>query len=257
MLDVQGAHGRAVRAGLGRGRQVLEANDSGRGYAYVRTVYPDFMKYADTEGDWYASDCRADAPPEVVVEYVRTHPPRFIEPGQPVPREDPHVDPVVLMRAARDAMVLPTGRIRWNPSMDGTGATVVNIPTFVWVENSTTAVQVRAEIPETGTWAQIDASLAALTLTAEGGRQDKPCTDNGTPYTPGMTSSTCSITFTRSTADPDASPGQVPTTTLTATASWTASWTSSVDPNPQGLTIPVTETTAEVPVAEIQTVVTR
>jgi hypothetical protein len=162
------------------------------------------------------------------------------------------------MEAARDAMVLPTGTIRWNPSAQGSGATVVAMPTFVWVENSTTAVQVRAEIPATNTWAQIDASMAALTLQADGAVQEKACTDNGTPYAAGMTTSSCSITFTHSSAKQPIKPGQTQrTSTLTAVASWTATWTSSLDATPQPLEVPTTTTSAEVPVAEIQAVVTR
>ena len=88
------------------------------------------------------------------------------------------------MEAARDAMVLPTGTIRWNPSMQGTGRPWSTCPTFVWVENSTTAVQVRAEIPVTNTWAQIDVSMATLTLRADDAVQTTACTDNGSPRTP-------------------------------------------------------------------------
>jgi len=242
----------------GEDGKFFEANGGSSGYAYIRTVYPDFMEYADKDGHWYASMCRSDAPSAVIVEYQRTHPPRFVEAGDPVPAVEPEVDPEVLMQAARDAMVLPTGTIRWNPSMQGSGATVVNMPTFVWVENSTATVQVRAEIPTTDTWAQIDASLATLRLQADGAVQDKPCTDNGTPYVAGMATSSCSITFTRSSANQAVKPGQtLPTATLTATANWTAAWTSSLDATPRSLTIPPTTTSTEVPVAEIQSIVTR
>ena len=253
-----GPTGAQYAADWGPGGPFYNANGGESGYAYIRSTFPDFMDYADKDGHWYISTCRTGAPPAVVVEYQRTHPPRFVETGQPPPPVEPHVDPEVLMHAARDSMVLPTGTIRWNPSLPGTGATVVNIPTFVWVENSTDAVQVRAEILETGTWAQIDATLAGLDLEAPGGEQDAPCLDNGTPYTPGMTSSTCSITFWRSTANQKAKDKDTPpTVTLTATARWTATWTSSLNPNPQALEVPPTTTTAEVPVAEIQTIVTR
>ena len=125
---------------------------------------------------------------------------RFVETGDPVPVAEAAVDPRVLMEAARDAMVLPTGTIHWNPSLQGSGATVVNMPTFVWVENSTTAVQVLAEIPAINTWAQIDATMAELTLTADDAVQEGTCTDNGTPYRAGMTTSSCSIIFHRSSA---------------------------------------------------------
>lgn len=252
-----GPTGAEYAADWGAGGRFYEANGGSGGYAYIRSVYPDFMQYADKDGHWYTTRCRADAPPALVVEYQRTHPPRFVETGTPAPPPEPDVDPRVLVEAARDAMLLPTGQIRWNPSLDGSGATVVNLPTFVWVENSTTTVQVRAEIPATGTWAQIDATLGGLDLSADGA-EPTTCSDNGTPYAPGMTTSSCAIQFVRSTANQPAKPGQsLPTTTLTATARWTATWASSLDPAPRPLDIPATTTTAEVPVAEIQTIVTR
>ena len=252
-----GPSGAEYAANWGEGGTFFEANGGSGGYAYIRSVYPDFEQYADKDGSWYTTRCRTDAPPTLVVEYLRAHPPRFVETGTPAPQPEPDVDPRVLVQAARDAVVLPTGQIRWNPSVTGSGAAVVNLPTFVWVEGSTTAVQVRAEIPTTGTWAQIDATLGGLDLAAEGA-DPATCADNGTPYTPGMTSSSCAIQFTRSTAGRPVKAGQtLPTTTLTATARWTATWTSSLGTDPQPLDVPATTTTAEVPVAEIQTIVTR
>lgn len=254
----QGPTGAQYATDWGQGGRFYEANGGSAGYAYIRTVYPDFQDYADTDGHWYTSMCRSDAPPGTIVDYQRTHPPRYVETGQPPPPVDPQIDPEILMHAARDSMVLPTGTIHWNPRLQGSGATVVNIPTFVWIENSTTTVQVRAQIDGTDTWAQIDASLRNLTLSAEDAVQDTPCPDNGTPYTTGMTTSTCSITFVRSSAGRQSkNENGLPTTTLTATANWTATWTSSLAPTPQPLTIPPTTTTEEIPVAEIQTIVTK
>ena len=159
-------------------------NKGGSGYSYTHLVHPNFMDYADKDGHWYDSTCRPDAPAEVVLAYQQAHPVRFVETGDPVPVAEAAVDPRVLMEAARDAMVLPTGTIHWNPSLQGSGATVVNMSTFVWVENSTTAVQVLAEIPAINTWAQIDATMAKLTLTADDAVQKEPAPTTAPPTPP-------------------------------------------------------------------------
>lgn len=233
-----------------------EINANG-GYPWEHLVYPNYMDHAASEGRWYTATCRTDAPPGYTLDYLNAHPTRFVEPTEPAPAADPAIDPQVLAHAARDAMVLPTGTIRWNPSLNGSDATLVNWDTFVWVEGATDAVQVRAEVVETGTWAQVDARMATLQLSAQNAA-DATCTSLGTPYSPGMQDSDCAIVFTRSTANLPVKSGQtLPTATLTATAVWEASWTSSLDATPQPLDIQDTTTTAEVPVAEVQTVVTR
>jgi hypothetical protein len=48
----------------------------------------------------------------------------------------------------------------------------------------------------------------------------------------------------------------VPTATLTASAQWTASWISSLNATPTALPTQAITTTAEIPVAEIQSLVT-
>lgn len=232
-------------------------NNANGGYPWERLVYDDYMSHADSEGRWYSPTCRPDAPSAYTVGYLDAHPVRFVEPQEPAPRPDPQIDPEVLAHAARDAMVLPTGTIRWNPSLDGTRATVVNMPTFIWVEGATDTVTVRAEVVETGTWAQVDAHMVELRLEAKNHATASTCTTLGTPYAPGMTASDCSIEFYRSTAGQPVKPGQtLPTVTLNAAAVWTAEWTSSLTDGPQALPVNDTTTTAEVPVAEIQTIVT-
>lgn len=230
-------------------------NNANGGYPWEHLVYDDYQNHAHSEGRWYSPTCRPDAPPAYTVAYLDSHPVRFVEPTEPAPRPDPQIDPEVLAHAARDAMVLPTGTIRWNPSLNGSGATVVGIPTFVWVEDAADTVTVRAEVLETGTWAQVDARMTRLHLSADGA-EDRTCTTLGTPYTTGMTSSDCSIEFHRSSAGLPAANGDLPTATLIATASWEAHWTSSLTTGQQQLEVRNTTTTAHVPVAEIQTIVT-
>ena len=96
-----------------------------------------------------------------------------------------------------------------------------------------------------------------MTLEAPGA-DTSTCADAGAPYVPGMTSSSCAIRFYRSTSNQPVKEGQtLPTATLTATVAWAASWTSSVDPGTYELETQDITTAAEVPVAEVQTIVTR
>ncbi|GCD21496.1 hypothetical protein ACFO3K_12765 [Cellulomonas algicola] len=210
----------------------------------------------DTEGHWYESTCSADAPGEVATEYHLSHPAVWVGPTDPVPPQDAEVDPEVLAEIASDSMDLPRGTIRWNPSMSGTGATVVGTDTWVWVEDAATTVSVTAQIPS-GTWARVDAVLSALQVSAPGA-DSVTCPDTGTPWGGGAASTTCSLRFFRSSANQAVKAGHSqPTATLTAQATWTASWVSSEDPNPTALPAQTISATAEVPVAEIQGVVSR
>ncbi|NTW40584.1 MAG: hypothetical protein HGA44_11980 [Cellulomonadaceae bacterium] len=224
-------------------------------YAAQGLLHAGYESYAtDTEGHWYEATCRTDAPGAYATDYFLAHPAVWVPAGVPAPAVEAVVDPAVLAQVASDAMDLPTGTIRWNPSLDGSGATVVNMDTWVWVEDAPTTVSVRAEIP--GTWAQVDAVLSGLDLTAPGA-DDAHCPDTGIPWVQGAGSTTCKINFYRSSANQTVKAGQSwPTATLTATASWTASWTSSQDATPTALPAQTLTATAEIPVAEIQSVVT-
>lgn len=236
-----------------------EARESGTldSYQAQGLLNPGWEEHGtDTTGYWYEARCQYDAPTGTYMEYRATHPPVFVPEGQPAPPQDASVDPEVLAQIASESMVLPEGTIRWNPSLVGSGATLVNTDTWVWVEDVATTVSVRATIPS-GTWAQVDATLSGLKVTAPGST-GATCPDTGTPWTSGATSTSCSLRFDRSTANQPVKSGQsLPTATMTARATWTASWTSSVDQatrNP--IDVDAVETSAEVPVAEIQSIVT-
>ncbi|WP_146930487.1 hypothetical protein [Cellulomonas xylanilytica] len=219
------------------------------------TLHANFEAYASVEGNWFEATCRADAPVSYRTAYYAAHPGIYVEPGDPVPVVEVGVDPAVLAQAARDAMDLPVGTIAWNPSMAGSGATVVGVETWVWVQDAPTTVSVRAQVG--GTWAQVDATLSGMEVSAPGA-DPVHCTDTGTPWSPDAAGTTCAIRFSRSSADQPIVEGQVlPTTTLTLTASWAASWTSSLDDTVTPMdTQPIT-TTAQIPVAELQTLVTQ
>lgn len=208
-----------------------------------------------TDGYWYEATCSSTAPGAYVVDYFLAHPAVWVPAGTTAPVETADVDPAVLAQIASEAMDLPTGTIAWNPDLDGTGATTITVPTWVWITEAPTTVSVRATIAS-GTWAQVDATLTALDLSAPGA-DPTTCPDTGTPWTPQATTTTCQITFYRSSANQPVKTGQtLPTATLTATATWTASWTSSQNPTPTTLPTQTQTTTAEIPVTEIQTLVT-
>lgn len=219
-------------------------------YGAAGGVHPGFEQYAtDTEGRWYEPVCSAIVPTEELIAYFQSHQAVFVHPGDPAPAVDEAVDPQVLAQVAATHMDIPTGTIRWNPTLSGSGATLVNTDTFVWIEDATTAVQVTASVR--GLAATVEAHLTSMSLAA-------PNADTTTcPYTDGTTTGTCVIVFTRSTAGMLVKAGQTqPTATLTATATWEATWTSTLDPTPRALDTQTLTTTAEVPVAEIQSLVT-
>lgn len=237
--------------GLARESATLDA------FAAQGLLHAGFESHAaDTQGHWYESTCRADAPGALAIAYHLSHPGVFVGPADPVPASEVDVDPAVLAEVAFEAMDLPRGTIRWNPTMDGSGATLVNFDTWVWVEGAPTAVSVTAQVPA-GTWARVDARLDRLDLTAPSAAPVS-CPDSGAAWTAGATSSSCMIVFDRSSANQPVKAGHtVPTTTLTATGSWTATWVSSANPDtPTALPAQELTSTAEIPVAEIQALVT-
>lgn len=225
-------------------------------YAAQGLLHQNYEAHAtDTEGRWYEPRCRYDIDGDTQLAYLTSHPAVYVMPGDPPPPADVLVDPRLLVEIAEDNMALPTGTIRWNPSLQGSGATLVNMDTFVWVEGAPATVEVTASVP--GVWARVNARIASMELSAPNA-DDVSCPDVGTPYSAGMTSSTCAIVFTRSTANQPVKAGNtLPTATLTATTTWEATWVSSLDPDPQPLDVQTVSTTAEIPVAEVQSVVTR
>jgi len=229
---------------------------TGDAYAAQGLLYDGFQEHAlDNEGRWYEPQCALHVPGDERLAYLTSHPAVYVAPGEPAPAVQESVDPRVLAQIAAEHMQLPVGTIRWNPSVQGSGATVVNLDTFVWVEDATTSVQVTASVP--GVWSRVEARMASMALSAPNAR-DVTCPDAGTPYVAGMTGSSCAIVFERSSANQPVKSGQqYPTVTLTATARWEATWTSSLDPTPQALEVQTRTVTAEVPVGEVQTIVTR
>jgi hypothetical protein len=225
------------------------------------TPWTDYLDHQDdTEGAWWIPGC-SDADwsgtrDEFIAyrdAYFAAHDPVYVEAGEDPPAGE--VSPQVLAQIAYESMDLPTGTIRWNPQLAGSGATIINTDTWVWVAGAPVAVAVTAQIPS-GMWARVDAQLSGLELSAPGA-EPASCPDAGTPWSAGATGTSCSLVFYRSSANQPVKAGQaLPTATMSATATWSASWVSSMNPVPTALPAQEITTTAEVPVAEIQALVT-
>lgn len=234
----------------------LEHNLGGEAYEEI----PGWEEHKDDdEGHWYGGICSSaywedenlDGFFDASEAWFADHPVVWVDAGDAPP--DPLVTPEMLAEVAFDAMDLPTGDIRWNPTRAGDDATFVGLDTWVWLEGAPESVDVTASVYGGALWARVDASLAHLDVSAPGASSTR-CADGGTPWSAGA-SSTCSITFERSSANQRVKPGHtVPTSTMTASAVWTAAWVSSLDANPTALPEQTVTTTAEVPVAEIQAV---
>lgn len=215
-------------------------------------LLPNFEAYQDeTVSGWWIPSCED---PALFAAYKAVNDPVFVDEGDPVPAGEASISPEVLAQVAYESMDLPKGTIRWNPSLvDVSGATLVNMDTWVWVENAPTSVSVTAEIP--GTWARVDATFARMTLSAPGA-DSSTCATTGVPWQ-ANTEPPCSLVFFHSSANQPVKDGyDLPTATLSGTASWASSWVSSLNPTPTVLAPQDVVTTAEIPVAEIQTIVT-
>ena len=220
-----------------------------------------YLDYADIDGHWYCPTCDDERFPSTE-EYLAgyhafraTHDIVYVEVNDTPPNAQV-VPPETLAQLAFEHTDLPDGQLQWNPRLTGSGATLVGMDTWVWLDNPVVQVQVTAEIP--GLSATVVSVFTAMNLEADG---IEPVTCTGTPgtaWTSGA-STGCAIVFDRSSANQPVKAGQsLPTRTLTANARWQASWTSSAAPGVHEMTDPQVVTyTAEIPVGEMQTVVTR
>lgn len=169
--------------------------------------------------------------------------------------DDPNAPtPDVLAAYAYDKIRVPDTEVELKPAAKST----VNLPTWVWLDKGTfKEIKVRAELPDTGLWAETTAKPVSLHL--EPGTEDAAthpasgeCTiikdgSIGTPYSKGKAEEAppCGITYQRAT---DGEPYQ-----LTASITWEISWEGSGGTQgdlPDG----AFETTQDVNVQEIQSI---
>ncbi|MDC7120632.1 hypothetical protein OMK64_03685 [Cellulomonas fimi] len=224
--------------------------------------WPGYLEHQDdAEGHWWYPTCDSDRFPDsaayqaAYAAFRATHDIVYVEASETPPNAQV-VPPETLAQIAFEETDLPTGQVQWNPRRAGDGSTFVGIDTWVWLDDPTVQVQVTAEIP--GLSATVTSTFDSLRVEAPGA-EAVTCTGTpGTAWAAGATQG-CAIVFTRSSAREGVKAGQsLPTTTLTATGRWHATWTSTATAGTREVGEPQTTTaTAELPVAEIQAVVTR
>lgn len=174
----------------------------------------------------------------------------FFEPGEePAPR----IDVAELARYAYEAMYLVPPTLQWNPRIDDVdNAALVNLPTWMWVEDPLAVADdrwIRASIGPV--WARVDASPGGLSITADGKQVSCTNAQARQAYDPsGPDSSGCRLTFDRAS---HAFPAGF---AVTASTTWQAAWTSSTGEGGTFDARTVVATT-NVPVASIQSVVTQ
>ncbi|ROS30714.1 hypothetical protein [Cellulomonas sp. PhB150] len=250
------------------GKAYAEYVDSGEAHAHDHNLgepvedIPGYEEHADDDkGHWYSGECSSaywkdgkeiDGFGDAATAWFTDHPTVWVDAGDPPP--EPLVTPEMLAEIAMKAMNLAPGEIHWNPTRTGDGATFVGMPTWVWLDGPT-AVNVTASVYGGALWARVDASVDELHLSAPGATS-ATCGDTGTPWSAGA-STDCAITFDRSSANqPVVGDHDEPTSRLSAEAVWTASWVSSLGGGATTLPDQTVTSTADVPVAEVQSIVT-
>jgi len=223
---------------------------------------------ADTS--WYRAMCknpndyeRYDAGQSEGVDPVLGNPENFVTyyyrafpAGAAIPA--PLVDPEELARAARDVMVIPVPETDRNPKIQSAGApTLVGLPTWFWVTDPAAVGGADGERDITATLGDVFATVTAkitregLHLNSPAGGADCSPSEALVKYSDAASeASACTVKFTRaSVAYPKGYP-------LAASTNWGATWFGSGGATGalEGL---ARNFVANVPVAEVQNIVTR
>ncbi|WP_157574982.1 hypothetical protein [Jiangella muralis] len=175
----------------------------------------------------------------------------------------PAVDPETLAIEAREHMVIAEPEVDRNPKLADSldGATFVNVNTWFWVVDpemvggSGGTRTIRADVVGTDVWAEVTATTDGLSIASPNGSRQCDPELAQQAWAPGAADTGgCSVQFTRASV---AYPGGYP---VTAATEWTASWEGQEQ---DGSTVggdldPLRrESTVNVPVAEVQTIVKR
>lgn len=172
-------------------------------------------------------------------------------PGGPAPTQTPPAD-VALEAAA--SMTLPAPLVGTDPA----GSTVVNLPTWLWVDPSTWRPQ-SVSASAGGVTATATATPVSVTFRTGDGAV-VTCDGPGTPYVPGrpadQQSTTCAHTYTTSSLgqpSPDGNPDDG-VFVVSATVTWAVSWVSVGAPGGGSLPPLETSSSIELRVEQIESV---
>jgi enoyl reductase len=218
--------------------------------------YPDYHLDLQGEGVFWGLVRNPDYPSD---EQRACEPRTFwVDYGDPPPVEPGVVDVALLAELAWEETRLPDPVVRVNPA----GTQKVGLPMWVWLDTAhgrLAPVSVRAELDNYGIWAETTATPKRLRLEAGTGEAAfHPATQVcefgdgriGEPYERGRSGEEppCGITYQRATDDGGSY-------TLTATLTWEVTWRDDADASPRPLADGVVETTVEISVDEVQTIV--
>jgi hypothetical protein len=177
----------------------------------------------------------------------------FFPAGNP---PEPQIVPADLAQVARDHMDIPEPQVDRNPKVTAlAGATLVGLPTWFWVTDptsvgGTTGTRTIHAAVAGGVWAEVLASTNGLVLSSPWGGEGCGPDQALTHYATGVSeSSACTVSFARSSVGyPDGFP-------VDASTSWSATWTGSGNTGGD-LARLQRGTVVDVPVSEVQTIVT-
>lgn len=200
----------------------------------------------DDKGHWYHAGCSPidgmfdnwAAFERYAENFFDENPGIYVEQGEAPPV--PPVPPEVLLRAAQDAMTMPEPVFDYNPRRTGDAATLVNLDTWFWLEDSTESGQVTATAGTNSV--TVDASLEDVEFFGENAGA-VVCEGTGVEWTPGA-SSDCLLQFVRAGSH-----------AVTVSSSWGLTW--SFNGTPQGTLDAIGATwTTDLGVVESQALVT-
>jgi hypothetical protein len=219
----------------------------GMGNHEVEKPYDGYKEHKDdTEGNWYFRMCSSanfDGDIAAFFDYAQewfdSHGPVFVPPGGSPPI--PPIPPEILLQAAEESMTVPDPVFDWNPRRAADQGTLVNLPTWFWLD------------PDTPTSGSVTASAGPSSVTVDLALTNVEyhadtagsvvCDDGGTPWSPGA-SSDCTLTFGRAGADE-----------VSASTRWDGTW--SYNGAPQGALDPIGASwSTDLVVSEVQSVVT-
>lgn len=204
----------------------------------------------DTDGYWWHPSCTSgnfdgnfDEFIEHAEDYFEDHNSVWVDAGETPPI--PPIPPELLLQAAEEAMTVPDPQFEWNPKRAPDQGTLVNLPTWFWLEQDLpTEGSVTASVNTMAGSNSVTVEMGLVSVAFAGGDAGSvTCPTGGTPWTANATSD-CTLAF-----------GTAGQHTITADSRWEGSW--SFNGTPQGAVDPIDATwSTDLTASEVQSLVT-